>query len=136
MRTPFALALALAACSPADSGPRTQNADVTGKEQVVTLAVGESRELLGGAKVTLVAVPSDSRCPTGVQCVWAGSAAVAITLTVDGRDTTATLNSGMVPRSYSFHGWSVALRGITPSPAAGQPIPPDQYRATIGVGKD
>src|SRR5206468_687048 len=44
-----------------------------------TLAVGQSL-LVGdtGLRVTLARVSNDSRCPTGVQCVWEGDATAAV----------------------------------------------------------
>ena len=36
-----------------------------------TLKVGQSGDILGGLRVTLISI-GDSRCKQGVQCIWAG----------------------------------------------------------------
>ncbi len=136
MKTKLSLLTLLTACAAPDNGSAGQAGDVSGTEQVATLSIGETHSFAGGAKVTIVAIPSDSRCPSGVQCIWAGSAAVAITLSLDGADTTATVNSGIDPKTYSFRSWHVVLRGVTPGPSAGQPVPTESYRVTVGVGRD
>lgn len=48
-------------------------------EQTVTLKQGESTSTVGGeSRVGFERVIGDSRCPKGVQCVWAGDAIVRI----------------------------------------------------------
>lgn len=136
MRNRYLCLLLLAACATHDDAPEAQAADLGNTEQVITLGIGESRTLAGGATVGVVAIPTDSRCPTGVQCVWAGSAAVAISIRMSQADTVATVNSGIEPRSFSFGNWHVVLRGVSPGPTAGQGVPRDQYRVTLGVGRD
>ncbi len=80
---------------------------------------------------------SDSRCPTGVQCVWAGivsihanmqsgSAKAAFTLTQGQNATNVTLNQ----QSYS-----VTLESVTPYPEYPNRIPLSEYRATFIVSK-
>lgn len=136
MKTRFCLLALLIGCGSHDDAPEPQSADLGNTEQVVTLAVGESRVLPGGVKIGVVAVANDSRCPSDVQCIWAGSAAVAISLGFDRADTTATVNSGIEPRTFSFRGWHVALREVSPAPTAGQGVPRESYRITVGVGRD
>jgi hypothetical protein len=136
MPTRFLTLLFLTACAGHDDAPEAQAADLGNTEQVITLAVGESRVLPGGVKVGVVAVPNDSRCPSGVQCIWAGSAAVAISIGFEKADTTATVNSGIDPKTFSYRGWHVVLRQVSPAPTAGQGVPTEQYRVTLGVGRD
>jgi hypothetical protein len=71
-----------------------------------------------------------------VQCVWAGSAAVAVSIRIGEADTTGTVNSGIDPKSFSFKKWHVVLRGVSPTPTVGEAIPAAQYRVTLGVGRD
>lgn len=119
-----------------DSAGEAQQIVTPGTEQVITLAVGEHRDLPGGVTLGLTAVPSDSRCPRNVTCVWAGSAAVTLSLESGSSDTTATINTGVDPRQFTWRRWHVRLREVTPSPDAGVGSPRDAYRVTVGVGRD
>ncbi len=70
------LALAFAAC---DSGPDSETVGAQAGEVAVPL--GESASL-DGLALSFQAIAEDSRCPEGVDCVWAGRATVR--LVVDG----------------------------------------------------
>ncbi len=69
-----ALAVALAvACSGASTAPRL------GDDQLVRY--GKSVRMPGDTvQVQFAAVTTDSRCPSGAQCIWAGEAAVLFTV--------------------------------------------------------
>ena len=135
--SPLIALLFVAACGGGqDSAGAAQEIVTPGTEQVVTLTVGEQRDLPGGITLGLTAVPSDSRCPRNVTCVWAGSAAVTLSLKSGSSDTTATINTGVDPRQFTWRGWHVRLRDVTPSPDAGASTPRDAYRVTVGVGRD
>lgn len=134
---PLFAILFLAGCGGGqDSASAAQEIVTPGTEQVITLAVGEQRDLPGGITLGLTAVPSDSRCPRNVTCIWAGSAAVTLSLKSGSSDTTATINTGVDPRQFTWRGWHVRLREVTPSPDAGASNPRDAYRVTVGVGRD
>ena len=80
-------------------------------------------------------VSNDSRCPTDVQCVWAGNAVVTLSLSQgEGPTTDVTLNSTLDPKITKFAGYSIRLAGVKPAPKAGKPIPPGDYVATLEVG--
>lgn len=80
-------------------------------------------------------VSNDSRCPSDVQCVWAGNAEVRLTLSQgDGPTTDVSLNSTLDPKITKFAGYSIRLAGLKPTPKAGKPIPPGDYVATLEVG--
>lgn len=131
-----ALLLLLTGCA-GSQDPATvgQAAGLPAGEQEVRLAIGETRTLPGGARLSLTAVPGDSRCPRDVACVWAGSVAATLHLTAGYADTTATINSMMEPRAFAFRGWRVALLGASPDPEAGTPIPPESYRVSLTVSR-
>jgi hypothetical protein len=132
-----AILLLLVACAGApDGAPAGQDVGLPAGDQEVTLAIGETRQLPGGASLALTAVPADSRCPRNVVCVWAGSVAATLRLGVGSTDTTATINSLSEPRAFAFRGWHATLKGVTPDPDAGVPTPPDSYRVTVLVGPE
>lgn len=50
----------------------------------LTLAVGEAVEAAaGGPRITFLRVVDESRCPTGVSCVWDGDATVEVRAAAD-----------------------------------------------------
>lgn len=70
----------VATTSPSTASATPVTTDSTG---VFTLALGETGESHGWS-VTPVSV-SDSRCPVGVQCVWAGEVTVHVKLSGESR---------------------------------------------------
>lgn len=69
---PLALATALCACA------HSYNVSIPATDgSTVALNPGESASLATG-RVRYVRLVSDSRCPPGVQCVWAGDATIEL----------------------------------------------------------
>ncbi len=100
------------------------------------LRVGRSATVAGeGLTVSFQGVPSDSRCPTGVQCVWAGNAVVQVVLSKDGKALGAELNTNLEPTSVDYLNYNVALVSLAPYPTSGGSISQSQYRATFVVTK-
>ena len=71
----FLLALSLAACDSADTSSYPSEAR-TGE---TSLALGQTATL-DGLPVTFDDIVTDSRCPSDVQCVWAGEAIVTVAI--------------------------------------------------------
>ena len=124
MRAHLTIVLLLASCAtPGNSVPL--NGDFE-------LAAGETTTVAGtGQTVTFDAVTEDSRCPTGVMCVWAGNARVRLRLGVAGRDSAVTLNTGLEPHAIDIGKIRLELKAVTPHPEAGKSIAPDTYRVTL-----
>lgn len=90
---------------------------------------------LQGLKITFEGVSEDSRCPTGVQCVWAGDAAATFTLE---KSPAAALQctlhtSGRFQRQTDYDTFVVKLEDIKPYPKQSGAIAPGDYRATLVV---
>jgi hypothetical protein len=88
-----------------------------------------------GLQITFEGVTEDSRCPTGVQCVWAGDAAATFTLQ---KPPAAALQrtlhtNGRFERQTDCEGFVVRLEDIKPYPKQGVTIAPDDYRAMLVV---
>src|SRR5687768_8422128 len=73
-------------------------------DQPFQLRVGESVVVSGESlTVTMNGVPEDSRCPTGVQCVWAGNARVSVTLAKTGQAAQSfDLNTTLDPKTATY----------------------------------
>jgi hypothetical protein len=79
-------------------------------------------------------VSDDSRCPSDVQCVWAGNAVVRLSLTSTGNpDSNAALNITLDPKFADSAGYRVTLVGLKPYPRSGSPISAGDYVATLRV---
>ena len=107
------LALVAASCAHAPGG---------GKAQTLSLNEGQSAGLSSGGRITFTNVVNESRCPTGVQCIWAG---------------TATARFRVMPESGSQPvdtlGVSVTLAELTPYPVAGRDNKSVRHRALVKV---
>ncbi len=92
-----------------------------------------------GLFVQFSQVTGDSRCPEGVECIWAGRADCAFVLTKGDMAETVTISSGDYSQGGSgqanFQGYNIKLNDIAPAARAGEPIKQEEYRATVTVTK-
>ena len=101
-------------------------------DQEFELAIGESARVAGtGQVVRFEAVPSDSRCPTDVTCVWAGNALVLVRVLGPHADSLLELNTTLEPKSGSAGGLRVELRALNPAPRSNEPPAGRAYRAQL-----
>ena len=85
-------------------------------------------------RVTFDRVAEDSRCPEGVQCVWAGNAKVMLRLSkARRRSSTMTLNTGTDPKQAAYRGYEVRLVKLEPYPKEKRRIRRRDYAATLVV---
>lgn len=109
--------------------------DSTGPEvgEAFTLKPGETVTLeLDGVGVRFVRVSEDSRCPTRVQCVWAGDAAVVIEIVPPASDTAEhSLHTNVGQKSILLDSYELLLLELSPYPDEPRAIPPQDYRATL-----
>jgi hypothetical protein len=88
-----------------------------------------------GLQVTFDGVTEDSRCPTGVQCAWAGDASASFTLqTPSGPPAQRTLHTnGRFDQQADIADFIVRLEKLEPYPREGVATAPGDYRATLVV---
>jgi hypothetical protein len=116
-------------------------ASPSGESATVTLAIGQSLSTPDGrASLRLDDVVSDSRCPTGVQCIWQGTAEVAITVTANDRSAAYRLFLPDAlpgsPNSIVHEGHTVTFVRLEPYPKDSETIERHQYRATLEVRRE
>jgi hypothetical protein len=138
--------IALAACNSGDVTSPVQAADAPSAaasqsvqlDNPFTLRVGQTATVAGeGLSVSFEGVPEDSRCPTGVQCVWAGNAVVQVVLSKDGKAAGFELNTNLEPKTANYLEYTIELVSLAPYPSSkGGPIAQSQYRATFVVRKN
>lgn len=145
-RSLFAIAIvALAACDGKDVTSPLVAPDAPLAAGSSNVQLGQQFELRVGGQATIAGenltvsfqgVPSDSRCPTGVQCVWAGNAVVQVVLSQGGKAAGLELNTNLDPKTGSYLNYEIELVGLAPYPTAkGGAISQSQYRATFVVRK-
>ncbi|HSB10707.1 MAG TPA: hypothetical protein VLM38_14560 [Blastocatellia bacterium] len=87
-------------------------------------------------RVRFKSVREDSRCPTGVACVWAGNAKIGIEVAKKKtKQLVATLNTSLEPRQIEYKGFKIKLVALTPYPNKEARIDPKEYEAVLVVTK-
>lgn len=124
------LSIALAACDdPASVTPEL------GED--IPIGVGEQITFdEAGLTIQFREVVSDSRCPEGATCVWAGNANIRIVVEPPLTNTavrTFALNSYLDPQHISYAGYTIRLVSLDPYPHIDKTIEPDEYVATLHV---
>lgn len=94
-----------------------------------------------GLRLRFVRVASDSRCPEGVDCIWAGDAEVLIEVGARNRRVSKTLRlhtnaSPERPAEDKYRTYTVKLVELKPYPRANRKIRQGDYTATLLVSKD
>lgn len=97
---------------------------------------------VGEIWMTLTDVPSDSRCPTGVACVWAGDAIAALavhpgcyTAGCKAPSAVLTLHTNLEPRAGEGLGYHVQLLALHPEPVYGTAVDSSRYVAWVRVSR-
>lgn len=88
-------------------------------------------------RIRFDSVTSDSRCPTDVQCIQAGSATIALTIAkLTGQMTKSLVSLSTVPGKDTATVYSQPLRllSVAPSRVSTAPTPMSAYRIELGVG--
>jgi hypothetical protein len=114
-----------------------------GRSTELTMDVHSSaRWTEAGLEVALVRVASDSRCPAGTNCIWAGNATLELTASRADQTESFTLRFGpsggdgaFAPDIVDRLGFRYEVVRLDPQPVAGRTIGPLDYRATVRVLK-
>jgi hypothetical protein len=111
--------------------------DAQSWQKRVQIAKGQERAVQGsGTKIKFVEIIEDSRCPTDVNCVWAGNAKIKIEVRVRrGQPRVFELNSALAPKVVSYAGYDFKLVSLAPQLRSNVRINPDKYVVTIEVKK-
>ncbi len=130
------LALAMVLLPTAGCDWLGQSAVELGKE--FSLYLGDGAAVRGeGLSIVFADVTEDSRCPTGVVCIWAGQVSCSVLLTKSGGTYTETFTqSGLTsePATESAMGYLFSFR-VEPYPETGQEIAAGDYRLVMTVSK-
>ena len=117
------------------SGPPTSKVVLVDSD--FDLAAGQSARVDGSAlTISFKEVTEDSRCPLGVMCIWAGNAAVSLTITDGaGAKNQVVLNTTLTPQAVKIGGYEISLVDLQPIRRRDVTIPPASYVATLHVSR-
>ncbi len=81
---------------------------------------------------------AESRCPTGMECIWQGYAACEFFINIDGikkQFTLSTLKNSAVPWSNEtvINGIKISLVDVLPYPDFSKPQPTEPYKAILKI---
>ena len=80
--------------------------------------------------ITPLTVTDDSRCPEGVQCIWAGTVKVNVKVVEESGNFTSVIELGQTITSLTSE---IALVSVEPVPKVGETIEAGEYRFTFNV---
>ena len=95
----------------------------------------EKRFTKSKLSVRFVELLDDSRCPTDVNCVWAGNAKIKIRVSAHGRSHELTLDTNGPNQAATAEGYSLKLVALTPAPKSNIRINRNGYVATLEAVK-
>jgi hypothetical protein len=89
--------------------------------------------------VQFSSVQNESRCPTGVQCVWEGNAAISIQVSKKRKKPVQAIlntNTAIQPNELAYNKYRIKLLGLNPYPRIDEKIEAKDYEAAMIVTKD
>lgn len=95
----------------------------------VTLRVGESARF-SGMSLKLLSVTDESRCPTGVKCIWAGTVKAKVRIVSGMGTSTATIEIG---KTFTTEAEQITVVSVSPYPKPGEQISQSSYAVTFNV---
>lgn len=104
--------------------------ELTGKETSLTVKLGDILEV-SGVKITIAELVEDSRCPSDVKCVQAGTVQVKV------NGEYGPLNKSVIfslNKPYTFMGYTGTLVSVAPEKIAGKSITLSDYIFTFAIG--
>ncbi len=100
----------------------------------VTLAVGEALKIKGtdDQGFLFLSVEQESRCPTGVNCIQAGSATILVEqMNAAPKQVTIPANLERSRTKFSINGATVIIMALDPYPVDGQRTAPEDYELKV-----
>ena len=117
--------------------PTERSKEKTNSQNVIVKYAHETAITGEDMSVKFEAILEDSRCPEGVQCVWAGNARIELAVTKAGEDTASLeLNTNdRYPVEAHYLDYTITLIDLKPYPKAAEQKDIENYTATIEIQK-
>lgn len=105
-------------------------------EIISKISIGENFLLPDGkTSIQFTKVLSDSRCPEGVTCVWAGEVTFIVSVVAEGRSNEKTLKIGSETLITTLENLSIYALDVYPKPKADTKINPEDYILNVLIKK-
>jgi hypothetical protein len=102
--------------------------------ETVTLKVGQQKTAkMSGLKIKFLGVTEDSRCPKGVDCIWAGNAKMKFRITGEKITKDYIFNSTVGQRGDQVGVWAVSIDSLSPEPTANRKIAANAYVVKLQI---
>lgn len=117
------------------SKPGLQNRDT------VAVLLKDCSEKKLGVTICFDSLISDSRCPAGMTCIWAGTSIIRVSLKENGQTNQFTMSVKYHPslRNYpsdtTINGYKISFIDLKPYPGSGEFYPFDKPRAYFTLSK-
>lgn len=104
-------------------------------DSAIKVKVGKQKKFSRSKiKIKFVSLVEDSRCPEGVNCVWAGNANIKVMISQgNGAGENFEMNTNLGAKGATFGGYAINLVSLTPTPKANVRIDKDSYTATFSI---
>lgn len=101
----------------------------------IRLTAGGAAEIAAaGLRISFEGIAEDSRCPSGVECVWSGDAAARLRIsTGEGGGAPLELHTHVEPREAAHGEYRIALLAVEPYPAYGEQLEESEYAVILRV---
>lgn len=100
----------------------------------VSIRAGQRKSAVKGRlKIKFLSVEEDSRCPEGVQCIWAGNAKIKISVSGMYETKTLELNTNMAPQSVTMDCWAIEIESLLPAKDAEKATDQKAYVANLKI---
>lgn len=108
----------------------------TRTKETLTLGVGKQKTAKKSRlKIKFLEVIEDSRCPTGVDCIWAGNAKIKVQVVGSHSSQVFEFNTNIGAKGDIFDGWAITIDNLTPYPHADKPINPKSYKVKFTISR-
>ncbi len=86
-------------------------------------------------KVKFLSLVEDSRCPEGVNCIWAGNAKIVVEISDKRQKEKFEINTNLGPKGATFGGYAINLTDLSPAPKQGKTTDKKSYIATFEISR-
>jgi hypothetical protein len=128
-----ALASLVLACN---SSPTDPVRSIPASGATIVLRFGRSTQVDADLRVSFAQVIEDSRCPASVVCAWQGNGAIRLDITSGNGLQSTRLNTAggtTFPTETTVGDYTLTLLQLDPQRQTPDPVPAQQYKATIRV---
>lgn len=108
----------------------------TKTKEIFTLGVGKQKTAKKSRlKIKFLEVTEDSRCPTGVDCIWAGNAKIKVQVVGSHSSQVFEFNTNIGAKGDIFDGWAITIDKLTPYPQADKEIDKKCYKVEFAISR-